>query len=173
MNIIKYSNRPCQRSHGELNKWILDQHNSVVNPQDTFYHLGDFTFYKLDQYDFIAELVGKMNGLKHFVHGNHCDARIMRRLLSEGLIASYQHYLELRHNDEFLVLFHYPIYQWNKGHRGSWHLHGHCHGTFTDYTAGGKIIDVGIDAHPKKTPYTFEELKVIMAAKGNAKHHDV
>ena len=173
LNIIKYSHRPCQPSHAELNDWIITQHNSVVNPQDEFYHLGDLTFYDRKQYASIVNCVQRLNGTKHMIIGNHDDESILRSLYHDGLIASYQHYKELYIDKLKVVLFHYPIYQWNKGHRGSWHLHGHTHGTFKDYTAGGKIIDVGIDSHPKKIPYTYMELMGVMAAKQPGKHHDL
>lgn len=173
LNIIKYSKRPCQASHGELNDWIVKQHNSVVNPQDEFYHLGDLTFYRKDQYDLIAKNVQRLNGTKHMIVGNHDDESILRRLHHDGLIASYQHYKEIYKDNNKIVLFHYPIYQWNKGHKGSWCLHGHCHGTFNNYTAGGKIIDVGLDAHPKKIPYTYMELLGVMALKKPGTHHDL
>ena len=173
LNVIKYGNRPCKFDRDDLNKWIIQQHNSVVNPQDTFYHLGDLTFYRKDKYNLIAENVEKLNGIKHLIIGNHDDEYILRKLYHDGLVASYQHYKELNINNQRIVLFHYPIYQWNQGHRGSWHLHGHTHGTFKNYTAGGKILDAGIDSHPKKIPYTYMELVGIMALQKPGVHHDL
>jgi len=37
---------------------------------------------------------------------------------------------------------HFPIACWNQQGRGSYHIHGHSHGS---YKGNGKILDVGID----------------------------
>ena len=43
-----------------------------------------------------------------------------------------------------LVLCHYPMAQWDRSHHGSWHLYGHCRGSFEN---GGLSFDVGVDCH--------------------------
>jgi len=45
-------------------------------------------------------------------------------------------------NGASVCLFHFPMQVWHKQHYGSYHLHGHCHGTFQ---GNGRILDVGLD----------------------------
>ena len=67
-----------------------------------------------------------------------------------------------------VVLFHYPIFEWNAAHYGAIHLHGHIHSTgeynennlkskytdrfpfshaVKDKNMGLRIYDVGVDAN--------------------------
>ena len=39
-------------------------------------------------------------------------------------------------------MMHFPIACWNQQGRGSYHIHGHSHGS---YKANGKTLDVGLD----------------------------
>lgn len=55
----------------EMNETIVELWNSVVNPGDRAYHLGDVAF-KLGSFrDRIRNLIGRMNGYKILVMGNH------------------------------------------------------------------------------------------------------
>jgi len=48
---------------------------------------------------------------------------------------------------------------------GSYHLHGHSHG---NYTAEGRILDVGIDARPQKDMglWHWDEIVTYMESRG-------
>ena len=65
--------------------------------------------------------------------------------------------------EQHIVMCHYPIESWNKRHHGSWHLHGHCHGSLPspDWQAR---LDVGVDVHKFK-PIPYEEVKALMTFK--------
>ena len=65
-NIIKYCNRPFQ-SVEEMNEEMVKRWNSVVNPGDTVYYLGDFSLAKRP----VEVFVPRLNGEKHFIMGNH------------------------------------------------------------------------------------------------------
>ena len=57
--------------------------------------------------------------------------------------------------DKFrLVLFHYPLSEWNAGHNGSIHLYGHIHANIANVR--GKALNVGYDLHGKIL--SFEEI---------------
>lgn len=67
-----------------------------------------------------------------------------------------------------ITLCHYPLVTWNRKSHGSWMLSAHSHYnmpvTRKEGTSLGKILDVGVDGHDFK-PYSFDEIKEIMAAK--------
>lgn len=59
-------------------------------------------------------------------------------------------------------MFHFPIGSWHKQSHGSWHLHGHSHGGYTDRK--GKMLDVGIDnAYNLYNDHVFFDLEMISA----------
>jgi calcineurin-like phosphoesterase family protein len=61
-----------------------------------------------------------------------------------------------------LILMHFPILSWEGMHHGSWHLHGHCHGSLPPTSQ--KRLDVGVDTH-NLYPYSYMEVKDIMQSK--------
>lgn len=66
-NIIKYCNRPFKNSK-QMNEYIVNKWNSVVTKDDIVYHLGDVGFGSTDE---LKELVGRLNGTKILIRGNH------------------------------------------------------------------------------------------------------
>lgn len=66
-NIIKYCNRPFKDSK-EMNEYIVNKWNSIVRKDDIVYHLGDVGFGSTDE---LKELVGRLNGTKILIRGNH------------------------------------------------------------------------------------------------------
>lgn len=59
-----------------------------------------------------------------------------------------------------IILCHFPILSWDNMSHGSWHLHGHCHGSLPD--TGVKRIDVGVDCH-NWYPISLEQVTKLMA----------
>lgn len=99
----------------------------------------------------------------HLVYGNHD-----KEYGQDGIFQSVQHYKELKTTYGRIILFHYPILEWNAAHYGTIHLHGHIHSTgayntenrakfLKDRFPGGhmpsqmdlplRIYDVGVDAN--------------------------
>lgn len=161
-NIIEYCNRPfpCLK---DMNAGLIEIWNSKVGPEDTVYHLGDLSFDRdhSKKDGPLFELLTRLNGHKVFVLGNH-DRHISSKLkqLAHGRfplpkVQSVHDYLEVDVNGTKVVMFHYPCAEWHGSHRGSVMLHGHCHGNRQDLP--GRILDVGIDAHPNFTIWTMEE----------------
>jgi len=71
-NIIEYCRRPF-KNVSEMNRVIIDKHNSRVSPADTVYFIGDFTLSK--NYHLVNRLVNKLNGRKILILGSHEDFR--------------------------------------------------------------------------------------------------
>lgn len=120
----------------ELHELMIEKWNNTVKPNDTVEILGDFSFGKSQNTKAILE---RLNGIKNLVKGNH-DHWLSP--ITESYFANITDYKEVKLDNLNLVMFHYPITQWNRCHYGAIHLHGHTHGTFK---GNGKILDVGID----------------------------
>lgn len=57
----------------EMNRVMIERWNSVVAPEDTVYHLGDFAMGNLK---YVASYVEALNGRIRLVKGNHdCDSK--------------------------------------------------------------------------------------------------
>lgn len=72
--IIELCNRPF-RDADHMNDEIVRRWNEVVAPDDTVFHLGDVALGKID--DSLAQ-VGRLNGYKVLVNGNH-DRPFMKK----------------------------------------------------------------------------------------------
>jgi len=152
-NIIKYSERPFENVE-EMNEALVQNWNNLVSVKDTVWHLGDVSFGSEED---TVNLMRRLNGTKHLLFGNHDDDRWNW----EKIFKSVQHYKEMKLNKHKLIMFHYPILSWNGGHRGSWHLHGHCHSNLDNHNKGNTRLDVGVDGHNYK-PINFDRIFEIL-----------
>lgn len=139
--IVEFTNRGIDTTKENHNEWLVEIWNKQVNKSDIIWHLGDFSF--SSNFEEIEMFVRRLNGQKFFLKGNHCDAKIMKKLQEKNLITFYD-YKEIRLGKQPVILFHFPIASFHKQGYGSWHLHGHCHGSF--FIPKGKILDVGLDS---------------------------
>lgn len=170
-NVIKYDDRPFS-SIEEHDSVIISNWNDYVKPKETVFFLGDFCFGGQKK---VKEVLDQLNGNIFFIKGNH-ERPLCAYLKSVG--GQWYDYLEIKIRDEELerkyqdiCLFHYPIYEWNKGHYGSWMLHGHCHHNCKwSNTSQGKIMDVGVNGLNFK-PISYKELKQDMSKKSIITHH--
>jgi calcineurin-like phosphoesterase family protein len=162
-NIIKYCNRPFEnvREHDET---LIKNWNSVVGLDDDIYHLGDFAF---ASNGYIENILRRLNGHKHLIFGNH-DRKTMKGHILDWF-EDVEYYMELRipdeemDNEQMIVLCHYAFEVWNKRHFGSWHLHGHSHGTLPSRDDQARY-DVGVDNNNYK-PVSYDDIKKIMTRK--------
>ncbi len=95
--------------------------------------------------------------------GNH-DKRSLNGAV-KGCFAWVKDYYELKIEEQYVVLCHFPFQVWNKAHYGSWHLHGHSHGNLEEDLTK-KRMDVGVDRHGYNLlagPLDLNEVKVRMA----------
>jgi len=141
-NMIKFSNRPFQTAK-EMDAGIIEKYNSTVGPHDTVYILGDFSYKAENPADYYLD---QLNGKKIVIFGNHDKSQrhIIKNHPSVVMCADYH---ELRVGDnQWVIMSHYPLAEWNGAYNGSVMLHGHCHGTKKFV---GRILDVGIDCHGK------------------------
>ena len=107
--IISLTDRPFN-TVDEMNESIIDTHNIVVKPGDTVYMLGDMVMGGWQQN---IPLIGKMNGRKILVTGNHDQPFIHRDKSSfERIMKGYGEYFDEIHLDHCrfgrFVLSHFP-----------------------------------------------------------------
>lgn len=127
-----------------MDEFLIEKWNSVVKKGDTVYHLGDFAFYKVEEY------LERLNGHILFVLGNH-DKLLKEALPTRDL--PYKRVITIEGRK--IVLSHFAMRVWDNSHFNSWHLYGHSHGTLT---ASGKSFDIGVDAQ-NYTPISFEQVR--------------
>lgn len=161
-----FHNRICELNprpwrSDENTERLIDIWNSQVMPGDTLYHMGDFSFLSRSKFEVLAELIQRLNGYKVFVRGNHDNKDLWKKLAqsSDQRIIWIGDYKEILIGDTKAVLCHYPMEVWNRSHHGTWHLHGHCHGSLPQR---GKRLDVGIDNHPEYRFFTVDEIRAHM-----------
>ena len=158
-NVIKFDNRPFTNVL-DMHIAIVEGWNSVVKPEDIVIYLGDLSFAKAKDKPLVEVLVSQLNGTIHFVMGNHDKWEEINKMKR---FASVQDYLEVRITHFATVgvgsqaltkeelafsCMHYPMYTWNKSHRGSYHVHGHEHGNLhhgmtAEYYKNRRAIDAG------------------------------
>jgi calcineurin-like phosphoesterase family protein len=152
-NILKYSRRPFADVQA-MDEALIANWNAVVGPEDVIYHLGDFTLAGEEvARRILFRLQGQIRVLGYPWHHDH--RWLPAELGPSDLYSASGHPVEIlkpmevltlpvADRQQVIVLCHYPLARWDRAHYGSWHLHGHSHGT---YFAPGAILDVGVDCH--------------------------
>jgi len=166
-NIIRFSNRPFANVE-EMNEELIERYNSVVGKDDIVYHIGDFAFER--NHSYLKEIIGRLNGEKHFVAGNHDKVMFKDDIKSMFKTFKTFPYSEIYVDDEdarggkqHIVLCHYAMRVWNKSHHGSFHLYGHSHGSLPE-DESLRSFDVGVDCWDYY-PVSYEQVKTKMATK--------
>ena len=151
-NIIKYENRPFSDIE-EMDKEIIDLWNKTVNNKDLVYILGDFSWYKGEKTN---KILKTLKGNKVLIIGNHDENFLKDKNFDRGLFQEICYYKELKINRTKIILFHYPIIDWNGKFNGSVHLYGHVHtikNKATEYMNNMQkeynCFNVGIDMHKR------------------------
>lgn len=127
-----------------MNEQIIREWNQVVTPQDHTYILGDVAFCNAET---AVKFMKRLNGTKTLIKGNH-DFKLVKHREFEDCFSDVQDYYSITVNGTKVVMFHYPIAEWDQMHRGSVHFHGHVHGGKTGLE-GSRAMDVGMDATGK------------------------
>ncbi len=187
-NIIKYCKRPflkpgdldtnddwtsrsiARQRANEHDEVLITNHNAVVSPEDTVYHLGDVVFGRTED---AIRIIRRLNGNFKFIRGNH--DRTMDELKSvirfypdlKDRVEFLGDYYVLNHDLGEFVMFHYPILVWDKAHHGAFCLCGHSHGTCPQSnpnTTTSRLLDVGVDTH-NFTPWSLSQIETLLSAK--------
>lgn len=163
-NIIKYCDRPFKNSE-EMNERLIANCNSVVkSKKGIVFCLGDFGWFK--SVEEVENICNRLNGTIYFVLGNH-DGSILRSFCKQKNIDFRQMFDIMVYDDEVefkkqpITLCHYPMFSWNKSHRGAWQLFGHHHGSFDKSVLSPNQYEVSVECI-NYTPISYEKIKEII-----------
>jgi calcineurin-like phosphoesterase family protein len=168
-NIMNFC--PVTRAHYRndidyMNEAMVKEWNDIVSPEDLTYILGDVAFLPAQK---ATEYMRRLNGRKILVEGNH-DRKALNDPSFRGCFDEVHKYLWITYDKHQVIMFHYPIAEWDQMHRGSVHFHGHLHGN-TSGMEEYRCIDVGMDATGSIVLSMEEAIR--RALKGKIKGHHV
>ena len=157
-NVIRYCNRPFS-SVAEMNDILIQNWNSVVNPGDIVYHLGDFA-HCCKPHEAIA-IRKQLNGQIIMIRGSHDHhmSFLAPYLTNVHTVLTAKFYDK---PEMEITLSHHPFLSWPKCHYGTWHLFGHHHGNLRlPAEIMGKSFDCGVDCWDYK-PISYDQVVAAM-----------
>ena len=147
-----------------MNEQMVIEWNAMIAPEDTVYILGDVAFLPAAK---AAEYMMRCNGSKILIEGNH-DRKTLQDPGFRACFREVHKYLDVQFNEIKVVMFHYPIAEFDQMHRGAVHFHGHLHGGISGLERY-RVLDVGMDA-TGMIAISMEEA-IAKALKGKIKEH--
>ena len=135
-----------------MNEHMVYMHNSVVNPQDKVYFLGDVTMARNAKG---LEILARMNGEKVLIKGNHdlCSAQ-----------QYLQYFKDIRGSHQFdgMILTHIPIHPESLARWGL-NVHGHLHSNVVKLSLAQipdrRYFNVSVE-RINYTPISLEQIKI-------------
>lgn len=139
-NILRLSNRSFNTIE-EMNQAIIDNWNAKVSDNDTVYILGDISLGWTQE---VIKILKTLKGKKVLVIGNH-DHKSLKNAEYRELFEEIVPYKEIVDEGRRVILFHYPIEEWNGFFRDSIHLYGHVHINDGNLNPIKNRYNVGVD----------------------------
>jgi len=144
---------------------LIRNWNDTVTPKDDIYILGDFTMRPAEE---AHRYLTRLNGRKYFIRGNH-DRFLDKFELYESDFVWVKDYHRLIYEGQRIVMFHYPILEWDQLHRGAYHCYGHVHNNKVSRERlavldNGRAFNVGVDVNdyrPVSIKVIFKRVAVI------------
>ncbi|QSB07852.1 metallophosphoesterase family protein [Lysinibacillus fusiformis] len=157
--ILLFESRPFT-SIEEMNEALISIWHSTIQPKDTIFHLGDFSFGNVEE---TMAILQRLNGKIHLIQGNHDIDKKWQKILGENLIECFHPIgTQPTYNKHRMWLTHYPMCIGLRPRK--WSISGHIHSTDNQDL---NQLNVGIDARlwrhkPFGQPISMDELwKVI------------
>ena len=119
--VIAWSKRPFDTVK-QMDETMIDNWNAVVQPWDDVYIVGDFVHRAVNPLPYLQRLQGRL----HLICGNH-DRFLIKEEKFRRYFCEIADYKVLYDNHHRLVLFHYPMLEWDGYYYGTWHIYGHIH----------------------------------------------
>jgi len=124
-----------------MNSAMAEEWNDKVQPEDLVYILGDVAFMSGSD---AGRMMTRLNGTKILVEGKH-DRTTLMDVTFRNAFAEVHKYLDIIYDGHKIVMFHYPIAEWDQMHRGALHFYGHLHGGVSGLEKY-RALDVGMDS---------------------------
>lgn len=143
-NIMKFCPQTRARFNNDvnyMNEAMVEEWNDKVDPGDLVYILGDVAFLPAAK---AVEYMRRLNGDKILIEGNH-DRKLLNDPAFVRCFVEVHKYLDINYDKHKVVMFHYPISEWDQMHRGALHFHGHLHGGVSGLEKY-RAMDVAMDA---------------------------
>jgi calcineurin-like phosphoesterase family protein len=140
--------------------------NDNVGPDDLTYILGDVAFLPAAE---AVKIMRRLNGRKILVEGNH-DRKMLNDPVFRSCFEEVHKYLWITYEGTQVIMFHFPILEWDQMHRGAVHFYGHVHGKPTGLEQY-RARDVAYDA-TGQVVWLMEDA-IADALKGEIKGHHV
>lgn len=132
----------------EMNEYIINTHNSLVQPEDDVYVLGDLM---LGNSSINIEYIKRLNGKLHIVRGNH-DTDTRWEMYSQlPNVVEQSNAITFKYKQHHFYLSHYPTLTGNLEKENltqmTLNLYGHTHQKEHFYLDMPFMYNVGVDAH--------------------------
>jgi len=161
-NIIRYCKRPFRSTH-TMQQDLIRNFNTRVGPEDTTFHLGDFTMLGAGQMGKVEKIIPKLNGEHHLILGNH-DRMKPFQYIDLGFTSIHTS-LKIEYKWAKFVMNHDPaVYALVANDEIL--LHGHIHNLYKDLLPDKKVINVGVDVWDFK-PVSAEEILDLINERGH------
>lgn len=142
----------------EMNGTFVKNWNETVGNDDNIYVLGDF-FLGTD-FNYIQEVLNKLNGRIHLVTGNHDTPSKITEYTSWNNIVEIADALRIRYKKREFFLCHYPVLTASleqDPNKAVINLFGHTHSKDKFYEDRPYMYNVAVDANDNK-PVEIEEI---------------
>lgn len=149
----------------EMNGALIKNWNETVGKDDDVYVLGDF-FLGTD-YDYINEVLDKLNGRIHLVVGNHDTPSKITWYTSWNNIVEIADALRIRYKKREFFLCHYPVLTASLEQdpkRAVINLFGHTHSKDKFYEDRPYMYNVAVDANDNR-PVSIDAIMAAFDAK--------
>ena len=150
-NIRRYENRPFENA-AEMDEKLIENWNQTVSEEDTVYVLGDFSDYADAKKE--AEILGRLNGTKILVMGNHDTHRTPQEWREIGFAECYPMPVIYK---SFFMLSHEPLYI--NSNMPYANFYGHVHANPSYKNASKQSVCVSAE----RIDYTPVEFSVLRA----------
>ena len=151
--ILEKFNRPFS-SVEEMHEMIINNWKNKVKTDDTVYILGDVGMYHPKE---IGNILNNLPGHKILITGNH-DFKNIHSGSYKKVFDKITSYLEIEDNGRNVILFHYPLEDWNGKYREYYHLHGHIHNNEDSLSQKERRFNVSAEV-VDYTPVSLDELE--------------
>lgn len=145
----------------EMNEKIIENFNSVIEPDDILYILGDCM---LNDNEAGEKYLSQINGKKIFIRGNHDTDTRVEEIYKKYTDEEIKWADMIKYKKKSIYLSHYPTIVTNAG---EWHnlvlnFYGHTHQKTNFYQDYVNMYHVGVDSHncyPVLIDDAIEEIK--------------